>query len=151
MATKAATQNQTTQTEWIDEMTYQAGVHIEKGKQRSHLLRGERAKTKAAEKWADKQEVKVQRQETQLETEKVKLQTDKERLAIATTNLKGTQAAGVLNETQWKQRLVKKAYTVGINPNAMTTKAIAPTTAQVVDLVGTVTSKTKTKVKEEAK
>jgi hypothetical protein len=65
------TQTQSTQTEWIDEMTYQAGVHIEKGKQRSHTLRGERSKTKATEKWADKQEVKAQRQEVQLETEKI--------------------------------------------------------------------------------
>ncbi|WP_156481620.1 hypothetical protein [Anabaena sp. 4-3] len=145
MATKTTTQNnQATQTEWIDEMTYQANVHIEKGKQRSHLLRGERAKTKAAEKWADKQEVKAQRQETQLETEKVKLQTDKEKLAIAQTNLKGTQAAGVLNEVEWRQRLVKKSYGVGISPTSI--KAIAPTESQVIDLVGTVTSKTKEKV-----
>jgi hypothetical protein len=142
------TQTQSTQTEWIDEMTYQAGVHIEKGKQRSHTLRGERSKTKAAEKWADKQEVKVQRQEVQLETEKIKLQTDKEKKGIAETNLKGTQAAGVLNEIGWRQRLVKKSYAVGINPGSMA-KAIAPTTAEVIDLVGTVTSKTK--VKQEAK
>lgn len=149
MGTKTTTTTQTTQTEWIDEMTYQANLHIEQGKQRSHKLRGERAKTKATEKWADKQEVKAQRQEVQLETEQTNLQTDKEKLAIAKTNLKGTQAAGMLNETQWKQRLVKKAYTVGINPNSMATKAIAPTTAEVIDLVGTVTSKAK--VKEEAK
>lgn len=147
MATK--TQNQPTQTEeWIDEMTYQAGVHIEKGKQRSNLLRGERAKTRTAKVWADKQEVKTERQETQLKTEQTKLQTDKEKLAIAQTNLKGTQAAGVLNEIEWRQRLVKKSYAVGINPGSMA-KAIAPTTAEVIDLVGTVTSKTK--VKEEAK
>lgn len=139
----------TTQTEeWLDEMTFQANVHIEKGKQRSSLLRGERAKTRTAKVWADKQEVKTERQETQLKTEQTKLQTDKEKLAIAITNLKGTQAAGVLNEVAWRQRLVKKAYTVGINPGSMA-KAIAPTTAEVIDLVGTVTSKTK--VKEEAK
>ncbi|MCC5667781.1 hypothetical protein LC653_28860 [Nostoc sp. CHAB 5784] len=147
MAT-AKTQTQSTQTEWIDEMTYQAGVHIEKGKQRSNTLRGERAKTRTTQVWADKQEVKTERQETQLKTEQTKLQTDKEKLAIAQTNLKGTQAAGVLNEIGWRQRLVKKSYAVGINPCSMA-KAIAPTTAEVIDLVGTVTSKTK--VKEEVK
>ncbi|MCC5609727.1 hypothetical protein LC612_23860 [Nostoc sp. CHAB 5834] len=59
MAT-AKTQTQSTQTEWIDEMTYQAGVHIEKGKQRSHTLRGERSKTKAAQIWADKQDIEME-------------------------------------------------------------------------------------------
>lgn len=148
MATKTQTQS-TTQTEWIDEMTFQANLHIEKGKQRSNTLRGERAKTRTTKVWADKQEVKTERQETQLKTEQTKLQTDKEKLAIATTNLKGTQANGVLNEIEWRQKLVKKSYAVGINPAAMSTKAIAPTTAEVIDLVGTVTSKTK--VKEEVK
>jgi hypothetical protein len=148
--TQSQSTTQTTQTEeWLDEMTFQANVHIEKGKQRSHLLRGERAKTRTAKVWADKQEVKTERQETQLKTEQTKLQTDKEKLAVATTNLKGTQASGLLNEIEWRQRLVKKSYAVGINPAAMSTKAIAPTIAEVIDLVGTVTSKIK--VKEEVK
>lgn len=143
MATKTTTQNE----QWIDEMTYQANKTIEEGKARAHKLRGHKAKTRAAKNWADKQEVKADRQEVQLKTEQTNLQTDKEKLAIAQTNLKGTQAAGVLNEVGWKQRLVKKAYTVGVNPSAMSTKAIAPTESQVIDLVGTVTSKTKEKVR----
>lgn len=142
MAAKTQTQSTAQTGEWVDEMTFQANVHIEKGKQRSSLLRGERAKTRTAIVWADKQEVKTERQETQLKTEQIKLQTDKEKLAIATTNLKGTQAAGVLNEIGWRQRLVKKSYAVGINPGSMA-KVIAPTTAEVIDLVGTVTSKTR--------
>ncbi|MHC5718755.1 MAG: hypothetical protein ACYTX0_43500, partial [Nostoc sp.] len=68
--------------------------------------------------------MKTERQETQLKTEQTKLQTDKEKLAIAQTNLKGTHAAGVLNEIGWRQRLVKKSYAVGINPGSMA-KAIA--------------------------
>jgi hypothetical protein len=146
MATKTQTQL-TTQTEWIDEMTYQAGKTIEEGKARAHKLRGYKEKTRAAISWADKQGVKADRQEVQLKTEQTKLQTDKEKSAIATTNLKGTQASGVLNEIEWRQRLVKKSYAVGINPAALSAKAIAPTTAEVIDLVGTVTSKTKVKEK----
>ncbi len=58
------------------------------------------------------------------------MQTDKEKKGIAETNLKGTQAAGVLNEIGWRQRLVKKSYAVGINPGSMA-KAIAPTTKAI--------------------
>jgi hypothetical protein len=141
---KTQTQSTTQTEEWVDEMTYQANLHIEKGKQRSNVLRGERAKTRKTRSWADKQEVKADRQEVQLQTEQTNLQTDKEKLAIAQTNLKGTQAAGVLNEVQWRQRLVKKAYSVGISPTSI--RAISPTDSQIIDLVGTVTSKTQEKV-----
>jgi hypothetical protein len=148
MSKQSTTQAQTTQIgEWIDEMTYQAGKTIEQGKARAHKLRGYKEQTRAAKSWADKQGVKADRQEVQLKTEQTNLQTDKEKLAIATTNLKGTQAAGMLNEIEWRQRLIKKSYAVGVNPTSMNTNALPPSTAQVVDLIGMVTTN---KIKEKS-
>ena len=150
MATKSQTQTQTqtqsTQSNWIDDMSFQASLHIEKGKQRVNILRGERSKTKKSEVWADKQEVKLEREKVQLNTEQTKLQTDKEKDAIASTNLKGTQASGVMNEVAWRQKLTKKAYEIGVNPASLTPSsqnALPPTQSAVVDLVGMVRTKTK--------
>ncbi len=136
MATKNTTNNTSCQpSEWMDEMSYQAGKHIELGKARVHKLRGYKAKTRAAKAWADKQEVKAERQEVQLKTERTNLQTDKEKDAIATTNLKGTQAEGVLNQVSWAQKLTKKAYSVGVKPGTLGNKALPPSSAEVVNLV----------------
>lgn len=134
--------------EWIDEMTYEANKHIELGKARAQKLRGYRAKTLAATHWADKQEVKAKRQEVQLKTERTNLQIDKEKDAIADTNLKGTQAEGVLNKVGWTQKLTKKAYSVGIKPGTMG-NALPPSSAEVVNLVDLVRGTTKQKQKVE--
>ncbi|MDF5733847.1 MAG: hypothetical protein PUP92_39225 [Rhizonema sp. PD38] len=144
--TQTQTQTQSTQSNWIDDMSFQASLHIEKGKQRVNILRGERAKTQKTEVWANKQEVKLEREKIQLNTEKTNLQTDKEKDAIASTNLRGTQASGAMNEIHWRQRLTKKAYAIGANPALLTPSAqnaLPPTQSTVVDLVGMVRTKTK--------
>lgn len=148
MANKSTTQNSEGQpSEWIDEMTYQANKHIEKGKARVHKLRGYRAQTRAAKTWADKQEVKAERQEVQLGTERTNLQIDREKDAIADTNLKGTQAEGILNKVGWAQKLTKKAYAVGVKPGTLGNNALPPSSAEVVNLVDLVRSKETVKEK----
>jgi hypothetical protein len=148
VAAKSTTQNSEGQpSEWIDEMTYQANKHIEKGKARVHKLRGYRAQTRAAKTWADKQEVKAERQEVQLKTERTNLQIDREKDAIADTNLKGTQAEGILNKVGWAQKLTKKAYAVGVKPGTLGNNALPPSSAEVVNLVDLVRQKETVKEK----
>jgi hypothetical protein len=148
VAAKSTTQNSENQpSEWIDEMTYQANKHIEKGKARVHKLRGYRAQTRAAKTWADKQEVKAERQEVQLKTERTNLQIDREKDAIADTNLKGTQAEGILNKVGWAQKLTKKAYAVGVKPGTLGNNALPPSSAEVVNLVDLVRQKETVKEK----
>lgn len=122
--------------DWVDEMTYQASKHIERGKQRSHLLRGEKAKTRGAKSWADKQEVKADRQEVQLETQQVRLEEDKTKLQIAKDDRDYINTYQPMHRVQLAQQLVKKSYKIGANPTQVDSQvkgAIAPSTSPVVD------------------
>lgn len=126
---------------WLDDMTYQASKHIEQGKQRSHLLRGEKAKTRGARAWADKQEVKADRQEVQLETQKVRLDEDKTKLQIARDDRDYLNIYQPMHRVQLTQQLVKKSYKIGANPTQVDSQvkgAIAPSTSPVVDFANKV-------------
>ncbi|BDA71560.1 hypothetical protein CAL7716_057260 [Calothrix sp. PCC 7716] len=139
------------QTEFVDNMTYQANLHIEKGKQHAHLLRGEREKTRGAKTWAEKQKVKADRQEVQLETQQVRLDEDKLKLQVAKDERDYMRAYVPMNRVELTQKLVTKAYKIGGNPNTMHSQvrgAIAPSTTEAVNFANakvaeTVDSRTK--------
>jgi hypothetical protein len=131
--------------EWLDDMTYQASKHIEQGKQRSHLLRGEKAKTRGAKSWADKQEIKADRQEVQLETQKVRLEEDNTKLQIAKDDRDYLKIYQPMHRVQLAQQLVKKSYKIGANPvtvDGQVRGAIASSTSPVVDFANNKTAET---------
>jgi hypothetical protein len=117
MTETKANSNSGQATEFTDSLTFQANLHIEKGKQRTNILRGERAKTKKTGLWADKQEVKVERAVVQLDTEKTKLAGDKIKNTIAKDETAYLRIYQPMHRVQLGQQLVKKAYQIGANPN----------------------------------
>jgi hypothetical protein len=128
-------QNSTT-ADWVDSTTFEASLHIEKGKQRSNILRGERYKTQKTSLWAQKQGVKRDREQVQLETQQIRLEGDKVKKTIASDDLAYLRIYQPMHRVDLGQQLVKKAYKIGANPGNVQSQvsgSLAASTTKVVD------------------